>query len=327
MIRFFFTLFILFFSFHSTYWYENQGFENYSETQNGITFECKNQCFLILGNTSKSDSLEINWKFLWNGVLWYGFVNGNEIIPWIITEIQNNSLKNNLFHMRDQPFYSQISNDIISVVIFQWPLKSENMNLKIKKFTFWEKLNSYWNNFTNIEPLTPYTINLRYGVKIWSTSIVWIAYIVLIIFLWILFFTKKINTTNILIFWIILFLFISFRNLVTNFSITKQWLTDYSFQSVENKIFFDSWDYYSFIEQVRNTLDLDSQKWKKCFIYVDSFRDWPFVGRLETVYAKPCYLTNEKEKADYFIFYKKEIPQDFEWELLLEYSSSYLLKK
>jgi hypothetical protein len=47
-------------------------------------------------------------------------------------------------------------------------------------------------------------------------------------------------------------------------------------------------------------------------IYFESFRDWPFLLRLETIYAKPCYITNKKEIADYFIFYKKEIPQDFE---------------
>lgn len=316
---------ILLFSFHLTLnAFENQGFENFTEKQSWIDFICKNQCFLILWQVSKNNLIEITWSFSWTGIIGYGFLNGNEIIPWEINENIFNKLTLSLLKY---PYFSQLPQDVNWIIFIEWELTWKNLLITTRNQSIWERIKSLWQDFSSIEPLTPYTINLRYWVKIGNTSIVWIAYIMFFLVFLYLFFTKKININSIMILWIILFLFISFRNLFTNYSITKAWLESYSFQSIENKTFSDSWDYYSFIQQVRNSINLDSQKWKKCHIYFESFRDWPFVGRFESVYAKPCYLTNEKEKADYFIFYKKEIPQDFDGKILLEYNSSYLLKK
>jgi len=123
-----------------------------------------------------------------------------------------------------------------------------------------------------------------------------------------------------------IFLFIGIRNLVTYTWIVDQWIKNYTNASLENKTFFDLWDYITFTDNIRKELLLDNKN-IKCKIFVDSFQDWPFTPHRDKLYLKPCTLVLTWSEADYSIFYKKNIATgDFQKTLLLEYNWSYLFK-
>jgi len=136
-----------------------------------------------------------------------------------------------------------------------------------------------------------------------------------------LFFKKYRKIDTIIILWFSIYLFISFRNLVTYSYITKTWLSDYSYSDYENKTFFDLWDYLVFTDKVLNFI-----KKENCSVYVESFQDWPFKSHMSSVYLRACEIVDDISKADYAVYYKKEYSNELKWTVLVNFNSSYLIK-
>lgn len=326
MIKYILSILVFLFSYNLSYSYENQWFRNYKESGANISFKCDKQCFLVTSKKDLNNYFQINWNIKWNWVIWYWFFNWQQIIPWEFIEIKTNQSLDKKFLFKDLAFYDQLVPEIPILLVIQWNIESNDFSFNIWKTTFSENISQAWDNFWKIETLTPYSINLRYWVKINWTSIISIFYILFFIIFIILLFIKKYRTKeSIIILWLIFFMFIWFRNLYTYWNIVNTWLKSYTFQEYENKTFFDLWDYLVFTDKIRKEINLDTEKNKKCTIYAESFQDWPFVVHWN-LYLKPCKLTNDIKTADYLIYYKKKLSKELNAKLLINFNNSYLLK-
>lgn len=225
-------------------------------------------------------------------------------------------------------YFSQIPNNANLIFLVNWKING-NLNIDANIFSIWEKISQWWKDFRKMETFTPYSINLRYWVKMNWTSIIKYWYIIFIItWLLILLFKKwkkeqKLKT--IFYVWIWIFLFIWIRNTITYTSILHQWLNWFN----SNKSFYDLWDYIQFTNEIREKLNLDSKKFTKddCKIYINSYQEWPFTSHRESFYLKPCERVLTWELADYLIYYKTALStDDSNKKILINHNNNYLLK-
>lgn len=311
--------------------YENQWFASYQELYWNIEFQCDSQCFVMIWDAKLWDYIQLNWSAEWNGIVWYWFLQWQQIIPWWTVQVVQIASLNQRFTFSDSPYRSQLlkNTDTKIMIVVQWNIK---WKLNIKLWETWpiDKIFQSWKKFRQTETMTPYSINLRYGVTMWWKSIVQYWYIIFIIAsLIILTFGKGKKKDNIIRLWfraLWIFLFIWLRNLITYSQIVHQWLQSYTNQITDNKTFFDLWDYITFTDKIRKTLNLDQQKDRKCSIYIDSIQDRPFKAHRESVYIKPCEVVLTWVQADYIIYFKKPINPEFQsGKILIDFNWSYLL--
>ena len=297
--------------------YQQQGFSSYAEQENNISFSCQNQCSILLGEMQQKDLINIQWNIQWNGMLAYGFLVGQQIAPWWQITINWWSDIDQTFLFQDFPQITQIPDNTQIVLLIQWNIQW-TINPKLNKLWNKEKFTKWRKDFWTNETLTPYSINLRYWVKILGTSIIKIMMILFFIWLIFILINKKRKSKKIeYIFYraLILFSIIATRNLLTQISITSQWISSYTKQSYENKTFFDLWDYITFTDKIRKQLKLDEQhdlNSKNCKIFVNTNYPRPFKDHRSRVYLKPCSITDNQEEANYIIYYKSnQAPDSF----------------
>ena len=60
---------------------QQQGFAQFQELDGTINFDCTGQCFALIGPLAGSDYISLNGTLQENGVVGYGFVVGQQIIP------------------------------------------------------------------------------------------------------------------------------------------------------------------------------------------------------------------------------------------------------
>ncbi len=318
------------FSFWFTFAYQQQWFDNYTESNWSIDLQCSNQCFLLIWPVYENDFIRIYWNLQWNGLLWYGFLLGDQIYPWETIQVAWWSNIDQKFVLSNSQIYSQIPKDAQLLIAFQWNIIWNQIQIDAGIMWVFDQIWKAWSDFWEMETLTPYSINLRYWIKIFGESIVWYGYIIFLLAIVYVYFSPKYkrNRNQILFYvWLSIFLFIGIRNLVTYVNITYNWLKDFTFQQYDNKAFFDLWDYITLTDKIRKELNLDIEKNKDCSIFIDSFQDRPFKAHRENLYIKPCIWVMTWSEADYILYYKKPIlQQDQQKQILVEFNWSYLLK-
>ena len=324
-------LFLLLFVWFPTFAsYQQQWFSHFQEQDGNVNFDCTGQCFALIGPIEGSDTISLNGTFQGNGVIWYGFLVGQQIVPGETTQINWETTVNQQYSFAKLPFYSQIPQAAQIVFIVQGMITWNQIWLHLWYMDFYQKIVQWWRDFRQMETLTPYSINLRYGVKILWVSIIQYWYLIfLFVALYIMLLGKwdkhkKFHTIFFL--WIGIFLLIGIRNLITYIRITNQWIQNYTNPSTDNKTFFDLWDYISFTDKIRKKLKLDTDK-KVCNIYINSFQDWPFKVHRESLYLKPCKVVLTWYEADYLIYYHKPLSSgDINKTILIDFNGNYLLQ-
>ena len=309
--------------------YQQQGFAQFQELDGNMNFVCTGQCFVLIGPLAGSDSISLNGDLQWSWLVWYGFLVGQQIAPGETIQIHGYSAINQQFSFAKLPFYSQLPKESQVILMVQGLITWNHIAATMWFMDAYQKIGQWWKDFWQMEPLTPYSINLRYGVKILWTSVLQYAYwIFFFAALYILFFVKWDKHTKfrkIFFWWIGIFLFIWARNIITYVGIVNQWIQTYTYPAMENKLFFDLWDYISFTDKIRKELKLDTEK-TSCKIFVDSFQDWPFTSHWTSLYLKPCTIVLTWSEADYSIYYKKPIASgDLQKTVLIHFNGSYLL--
>ncbi len=323
-------LFLLLFLALPSFAYEQQWFSGYQEMWDKVSFLCESQCFVLLWNTSTSEFLSIAGSVQGSWVFGYGFLVGQQIYPGEIVQVNWSLPLDKQFRYADVQNFSQLPSSTQVVLILQWSLQSNGLTLQQSYMDFGTKISQGWKSFWSMEGMTPYSINLRYGVKIWSASIVKYGYrLFILIGVLILLFVKwwKERKGRMLFFlWCRIFLIIGIRNLFTYTSIVHQWLQDFTFASSDTRTFFGLWDYLVFTDKVRKTLHLDDKHPQKCTMYAESEPDWPYRIHWSFVYMEPCNLIQDAQKADYLLFYQKPAPAAFTGKkVLLQYHGNVLL--
>lgn len=319
----------------STFWtnssaYYNQWFKKFSEnSSNSIDFSCSQQCIIVIGEKQSNDIISIN-NIQGEGEIIVGVAGqNNQIIPLTQATVTRHTTLYKLAlvsppQLWEIPSWTQI------VIVIIGDISAHNTHIELKEMNLIEKVRNWWKDFWKNESLMPYSINLRYGIIIWSTSIVTIWYQLFL--LWSIYivlsnmFRKK-KEKILLYWWIIIVLILWIRNLFTWIDRTNTWLNRYTLTENKDKSFFDLWDYISFTEQIRKKLYLDQNFWKKtCKIKIYS-QPWPFSAHRSTVYLKPCEITEDTEEADYIIYYHQSIyPEDTIKPQLLNFNGSLLLQ-
>ncbi len=309
--------------------YQQQWFSQFQETNGQMNFVCDNQCFALVWPIAGNDYVTLQWTFQGTGVIGYGFLVGQQIVPWDIMQINWNGSINQQFSFSALSFYSQIPADAQLVFLSQGNIIGNNAQLSLGFMTLYNKIWQWWKDFWKMETLTPYSINLRYWVTLlWVSLLKYGYWIFLLAIIYVLFFiksNKEKKFRTIFFRGIGIFLFIGIRNFITDTWIVHQGLTTYTNQSYEHKTFFDLWDYIVFTDKMRKTLQLD--EWiKDCTMFVDSFQDRPFKAHRDMLYLKPCTVVLTWSEADYLVYYKTPIVSwDSQKPVLLEYNGSYLL--
>lgn len=326
--RMFLPFLLLFLGLPSFAAYQQQGFSEFQEDVGGVRFVCDNQCFLLVGSL-EWDYISLRWRITGSGMMGYGFLVGQQIVPGEIFQVSDSALLDKQFVFRDLSFFSQIPKDAQLVLLAQGQVMWNDLLFSFGAYSFFNEILQWWKDFWEMETLTPYSINLRYWVKILWVSIVKYGYwIFILVGLYILLFVKwgkERKVRKIFFLWIGVFLFLGIRNLITYMWIVDQGLKKYTYMPYEQKTYFDLGDYIVFTDKIRKTLGLDERK-KSCKIYVDSFQDWPFKWHRNTVYLRPCYLVLTWSESDYIIYYKKSIVSWDLWKpVLVDFNWSYLL--
>lgn len=309
--------------------YQQQGFSNYQENGSTVDFVCENQCVLVLDSWKEADVIRLVGQLEWQWMLWYGFLIGQQIAPGESLQVNGNGNLNTEFIIADSPVFKQLPSEYQLVILVQGNVIGKNISISSTAYSLFQGITQWWNDFWKMETLTPYSINLRYGVMIWWTSLVQYGYILFILgALFIFFFvkwTKEEKYRRIFFLGIGMFLFIGIRNLITYWTIVSQWLSSYTSPSLENKTFFDLGDYIPLTVKIRDILKLDTEK-KTCKIHITSFQDRPFVAHRQHLYLKPCVVVQTWSEADYLLYYNKPLPNnDLTKSVLLQFHGSTLL--
>lgn len=304
--------------------YEQQWFSNYQEWADWISFDCENKCSIVIWyEENKIDYLYLSWTLNWSGVIGYGFYSWDDFSFLSQHEFTKFSdvdkfvdlmVHNKQLRTKSTDLKLLMSGDI------QWKLYLEIWNL-----SFWQKVSLVWKNFWKMEKFGQYGLNLRYGVSIRWINILIYWYIVFVIISLSILLVKKWKQKFKLVFyfWLWLFLFIWIRNTITDTVVLQQWLSWFK----TDKTYFELWDYFSFVEKVRNKLNLDSKEYRRndCKILLEYDTGFDY-GPLD-IYFKPCELVSTWDFVNYKIYYKKEIPtKDLDKNVLLDFSGSYLLE-
>lgn len=315
-----------------SFWaYQQQGFSSFQEAPDGtLSFSCEQQCFLLLGALGGSDQLLVDGSISWEGQIGYWFLVGQQIYPGEV--LKANEVSSLLFTFSTHPLYPQLPREATQVVVLaDGEVNASALSVRLHYYTFGEKIAKGWKDFRTNEPLRPYSINLRYGVKVLGTPLVKIVYWIFIIgFLWSLFFVRgndKRRTVLISLTVSLLVLF-SARNLLNRTNRTSVALSTYTYAPEQEKTFYDLRDYPLFIDKMREKLSLDNKfgEWE-CTIYFDAAQEWPFKVHADRVYIKPCEAATDKNSTDYIVYYKKPIdPEYATLPVLLEFNWSFLIQ-
>jgi hypothetical protein len=307
--------------------YQNQWFTTFQEQWTSLSFQCDKQCFVLLWALGSNEIVKIKWTTQWSGKIGRWFLLGQQIYPGdIVTAWWTVDLQSILYAHQ---LYRQIPKDQAQIVLLvDGVVKADAVNVEFGKMFFGEKLWAMRREFWTNEPLRPYSINLRYGIKLWWIPLIQIGYWlfgigVCLIFL---FGEKKKRFHTVFLFWMTLLLVLSLRNLLNWTDWTITWMKSYVSAEESQKTFFDLGDYPMFVKKMRETLDLDNQFGKiSCTVFFDAVQEWPFKVHADTVYIKPCEPAKDKISADYVVFYKKPTDAAFSWkQKLLDWNGSSL---
>ena len=309
--------------------YQQQWFSQYQEWTDWISFSCVNQCAITLWKKDNVDYLNLNWAVNWNGAIGYWFLIWDQISLLNQYDITVSSQINDSMNFVEyKEYFTSIPWDTDLILLVNGNI-NWNMKLKSGKFSFGQKISQWWKDFWEMETFTPYSINLRYWVKLMWTSIVKYGYILFIIATILILIFKKWKKEKkfrmIFYVWLWLFLFIWIRNTITYTSILNQWLNWFK----EDKTYFDLWDYIAFTDKIRTELDLDSNNLSKddCKLYITSSQEWPFVWHRESFYLKPCERVLTWDMTDYKIYYRAEVSaEDSNKKVLIDFNNNYLLE-
>ena len=319
---------LLIVSYTTVYGYQQQGFSSYSENGSGINFSCSTQCLLLLWPLSSNDILDVAWSLIGQGQIGYGFLIGQQIYPGKVMPITD--VLSYQFDLYDNQVYSQIPKDQAQLVlIIEWNAQWTDIWLDIYSMGMGDTIAQIWTDFRKNETLMPYSINLRYGIKLLGVSLVKVLYIIFIlggIYILITPRYKKKRRQMLFYRWIALILFLWIRNMINWIDRTVTWLQNYAFVQSDDKVFFDLGDYIVFADKMRDVLKLDEKLGQEDCNIMSYGQWWPFINHLEAVYIKPCEPIADKSLADYIIYYHQEIlPEDMNKKKLLEFNGSVVL--
>lgn len=255
--------------------YQVQWFKTFSQNWDTLNFQCEKQCFVLLGQKWDTDFLGIKWELAWSWVVWYGFLNGQQIVPWGIFQLdKKGGVIDKHFLYTDLPYFSQLVPEIPVVLIVQWNVSSSGVQVLSWKTAFFEKLTVAWSDFWKVEPYWYYSINLLYWPKIFWESLTsqlngLLFFVFVILFLWFFFYEKKKVKKLFIYISILFFVLYGLRFHYDAFNIVKNDSDTFISKEGNEKIFRNYYDIYAFSQYIKRKVGT----WSINFI---SSQEWPY---------------------------------------------------
>lgn len=304
----------------SSWEYLTQWFQYYQVQGDSIDFVCQWQCLLVLWKRWSNDILKIdNLTGQWLITIWAMDIKKN------IHPISQHQYQSTITVYIDQLAWQEIPQQSDIIIHFQWNIRSYSWSaIVFAQSNRIDDLSMAWKTFRSREWQTFYGINLRYGAKFWSRSIVSIWYIIFIFILVYLTIKRKISMINMLYVWVWLYLLLAIRTQIDYSLVTIDWIKSYTIAST-SKMYGNLWSYYDFITQARGILNLDrvDDMIPQCRIFFDCAQERPYCTHMEAVFMKPCEKSINIIDSNYQIYYGK-IPTNPRGQKILDYQWSFL---
>ncbi len=251
-------LLLFFAAFPSFAAYQQQWFTQFQELDGNMDFVCNSQCFALIGPMGSSDYFTLRWTLEGIGVVGYGFVVGQQIIPGETIQINWMSTSDQQFSFSKSPYFSQVPKDAQLVVMVQGVITGSHVSVTIWALSSFEK---FWNGFRQAleyKEYNPRTINfLEWPMWNWK-------YINQAFFRWIIFFlgiallsyrfsTSRKNKQNALWFGVgvIVFFWIFFDFFSTNNQVKLYNQTVSTTNIMENGRVGKTSDFYQFLDFIK----------------------------------------------------------------------------
>lgn len=231
---------------------KQSGFSSIFQNADGVfVFDCKSECLVVIWEMRSKSLLTLQGQLQGQGSIGYGFLVGQQVIPWEFVEVGATLKKDWIF--KNSPYFSHLLADTQIVLIVQGQVSTENLTVKIGNLTLGKRLVQMREDFKSYEGLTVYSINLRYGQKLLGTSVVVYAYWISGIGLVILVLRRKAKLQNVLLLFGAVFLILTVRNTVDYVHIVRD-----EARGMQEQSFPVLGDMYDFVKGVREKLGLDN---------------------------------------------------------------------
>lgn len=305
--RMFLPFLLLFLGLPSFAAYQQQGFSEFQEDVGGVRFVCDNQCFLLVGSL-EWDYISLRWRITGSGMMGYGFLVGQQIVPGEIFQVSDSALLDKQFVFRDLSFFSQIPKDAQLVLLAQGQVMWNDLLFSFGAYSFFNKILQWWKDFWTFDTFKPYTINLLYWPMIWGKNanvlFYWIFLFMVIIVLVLTKFSFQKKILYILLWWLSLWLIYDVRMWLESISNYRHDYKTYISQSWYQKTYRERGDFYSFVDFTRDTL---SKLWissnEQIIFYTDNA--WPFPGSMK-YFLYPYDVQVNTGQSNYYVVYDSQ---------------------
>jgi len=323
-MKFKWLLFLLLFVWLPTFAaYQQQGFIQFQELDGNVDFVCTGQCVAVISPLAWSDYLALHWTLQGNGMIWYGFLVGQQIMPGENIQINGDAVLNQQFFLSKLPFYSQIPPEAQIVLIAQGNITWYHIWLNLWLLNVFEKLSNGFKDALQYKEYNPRTINFlewpmwngRYinQVFFWFI-IIWLLFAVL----WYFFSQEKKQKRNAISFgvWFLVFfrVFFDMFSTINQVKIYNQTMS--ATNIMENGRVGRSSDFYLFLDFIKTNMPT----WKRCS-FIASY-PFDFEGKYHMYpYLKFWSIT----WVQCLFYYNPYWPNNWFWFLDPTYSSGILL--
>lgn len=262
--------------------YENQGFTNYQEIDWDIKFECNSQCFALIWDSKLWNYIDIAWSVEWNGIVWYWFLQGQQIIPWWTIQIAQATNLDQKFTFSDSPYRAQFQKDSDVQIMFvvQWNIKWQ---IRVNLWEIWpiDSIKNWFIWSMRYLPYNPRTINflewpMRNGKYINQWFVKIILVLLLLVLLWYLFSYKQKDKKNYINMWIwVLVFFWVFFDIFSTVNQFKQYKTTIDATNImDNGRLWRDTDFYPFLDFIKSQVP-NWERWYFISPYPFSF-EWTY---------------------------------------------------
>ncbi len=285
--------------------YQQQWCTDYQESFGTLTFATSEQCIIVLdGFLEQYDILTLQWTLEGQGILGYGFLVGQQIIPGEFLQVSQSISLDKVFVFSQSPVISQLPGQAHIVLVMQGQLRG-SLRPEMHVLSFGEKIIQGWKEFWTFDTFKPYTINLLYWPKLsgknankfwyWIFGLVVFGIVVFAHYPW----RKKLQYLWFIALW--LWLLYDIRMSLEMMKYYRDDYRSYITQTWSQQILRDRGDFYRFVDFAQQTF---TQLWLQPHEQILFLTDntWPFPGSMK-YFLYPYDVQIHTWDSRYYIVY------------------------
>ena len=247
--------------------YQQQWFDNYNDINWSLSFQCSNQCFILVWPVSQNDFVNINWNLQWNWILWYWFLVWEQIYPGETIQINWWWNIDQKFTLSNSPAYWQIPWGAQLALMIQWNIVWSQIAVNWWVMGIFDDFINWFKQALEYKSYNPRTINFLEW-PIWNWKYINQAFFkIILVLIWLsillyLLSSKRDNKKKIVYFWVWILVF--FRVFFDFFSTNNQIKIYKDVMDATN--IMENWrvakdsDFYQFLDFIKTNVP-KQEKW------------------------------------------------------------------